>query len=253
MDLIRRYLTVMMFLFLYVPFMFGVAEGAGLGNNDIKVSYISKRHGNFNVKKFKLNHPINISQKEIVNHLVSLRYKKTIMGSKEEGVFFPAEIKKLAPLFVKAFASVNHKKIIHIELKSKTGTTVGDVFSFRNYLNWRFESIHGETYFQKNDARAWNIFAWKLIPQKGQLYFKSSENKRLHKNWMVVKLYLPVSKTTDGSNRESSGLIESGNIDEKTNQELERKLRHLKHIYDQGLIEEEEYKVQQKYLFEKLF
>ena len=154
---------------------------------------------------------------------------------------------------MKAFTGVNHKKIIHIELKSKTGTTVGDVFSFGNYLNWRFESIHGETYFQKNDARAWNIFAWKLIPQEGQLYFKSSENKRLHKNWMVVKLHLPVSKTTDGSYRESSGLIESGNLDEKMNQELERKLRHLKHIYDQGLIEEEEYKVQQKNLFEKLF
>ena len=38
MNLIRRYLIVMMFLFFYVPFMFGVAEGASLGNNDIKVS-----------------------------------------------------------------------------------------------------------------------------------------------------------------------------------------------------------------------
>ena len=48
-------------------------------------------------------------------------------------------------------------------------------------------------------------------------------------------------------------LLESGNSDKKMNQELERKLRHLKHLYDQELIEEEEYKVQQKNLFEKLF
>ena len=45
MNLIHRYLIVTMFLFFYVPFMFRVTEGAGLGNNDIKVSYISKRHG----------------------------------------------------------------------------------------------------------------------------------------------------------------------------------------------------------------
>ena len=37
MDLIRRYLKVMMLLLFFVPFVFGVAEGADLGKNDIKV------------------------------------------------------------------------------------------------------------------------------------------------------------------------------------------------------------------------
>ena len=222
-------------------------------NIKVRISYRPQLNEQLNVKKFKLNHPIKISESEIVNHLVSLRYKGSSIGNKETGVFFPEEIKKLAPILVKAFAGVDPRKIIHIELKSKTGTTVGDAFSFRSYLNWRFESIHGETFFQKNNARGWKIFAWELMPQKGQLYYKSSANKRIHKNWLVTKLRLPVSKTKDRAISEFSGTAESGNSDKKMNQELERKLRHLKHLYDQGLIEEEEYKVQQKNLFEKLF
>jgi len=194
MDLIRRYLKVMMFLLFFAPFIIGLVEGANLGKNDIKVSYISKLHGNFNVKKFRLNHPLKISHSEIINQLGSLRYKGTFLGNKEEPVFSKPEIKKLAPVLMKAFAGVNPDKIIHIELKSKGGITSGDIFSFKKYLNWRFDSIHGETFFQRNDVREWNVFAWKMIPQEGQLYFKSGaeKGKRIRKNWIVANLQLPV-------------------------------------------------------------
>ena len=70
---------------------------------------------------------------------------------------------------------------------------------------------------------------------------------------MVTKLRLPVSKEKDEAISELSGILEDGDSNKKINQELERKLRHLKHLYEQGLIEEKEYKVQQKNLFEKLF
>ena len=222
-------------------------------NIKVNISYKPKVYEQLNVKKFKLNHPIKISKREIINHLVSLRYKGSSFGNKEMGVFSPDEIKKLVPILIKAFAGVDSRKVIHIELKGKTGTTVGDAFSFKNYLSWRFESIHGETFFQKNNARGWSIFAWKLMPQKGQLYYKSSENKRIHKNWLVTKLYLPVSKAKEGEINEWTNIFEGDDSGKKMNQKLERKLRHLKRLYDQGLIEEEEYKVQQKKLFEKLF
>ena len=111
MDLIRRNLKVMIFFLFYVPFIFGIAEGAELGKNDIKVSYISKLHGNFNVKKFRLNHPIKISRAEIINQLVLLRFKGTFLGNKEEPVFSKPEIKKLAPVLMKAFAGVNPDKL----------------------------------------------------------------------------------------------------------------------------------------------
>ena len=175
------------------------------------------------------------------------------MGNKEVSVFFADEVRKLAPILVKAFAKVDSRKIIHIELKSKAGTTEADIFSFKNYINWRFDSIHGETFFQKNNARMYKVFAWELIPQNGQLYYKSTINKRLHKNWLVAKLNLPVSKTKDKALSGLSDLLEHGNSENQSNQELENKLKRLKQLYEQGLIDEEEYKTQQKKLFEKLF
>ena len=255
MFLVYRLFKPLLILALYILAVCIGIESAIAKTKNIKVSvsYKPKIHEQLNVKKFKLNHPIKISKRELVNHLISLRYKGSSMGNKEMGVFFPNEIKKLAPILVKAFAGVGSGKVVHIELKGKTGITVGDAFSFRNYLSWRFESIHGETFFQKNNARGWSIFAWVLIPQKGQLYYKSSENKRIHKNWLVTKLRLPVSKEKDEAISELSGILEDGDSNKKINQELERKLRHLKHLYEQGLIEEKEYKVQQKNLFEKLF
>ena len=51
----------------------------------------------------------------------------------------------------------------------------------------------------------------------------------------------------------SSDFIENVNSGKQMNPDLEVKLRQLKHLYEQGLIEEEEYKIQQKNLFEKLF
>ena len=241
-------------------FILAISEGvesvdAQVKSIKIRLSYRSKLDGNFNVKKFKLNHPLKISQKEIINHLVSLRYKGTFMGDKEEDVFSPTEIKKLAPILVKAFAGANPRKIIHIDLKSKTGTTVVDIFSFKNYLNWRFDLIQGETFFQKNNTRAWSIFAWKLMPQKGQLYFKSGADRgrRLNKNWVVAKLHLPVSDKKDEEKRGPSDLSKKSNTSNKLNQELDRKLKHLKHLHEEGLIEDEEYKAQQNKLFERLF
>ena len=257
MVLMYRSLKPTVYLLFFILAISGGVEivDAQVKSIKIRLSYKSKLDGNFNVKKFKLNHPLKISQKEIINHLVSLRYKGVSMGSKEISVFSPTEIKKLAPILVKAFAGVPSRKIIHVDLKSKTGTTVVDIFSFKNYLNWRFDSIQGETYFQKNNARVWSIFSWELMRQKGQRYFKSGadQGRRLNKNWIVAKLHLPVSADKEEKKRGPSNLSKKSNSKNKLNLELEKKLKHLKRLYEEGLIEEEEYKVQQNKLFERLF
>ena len=257
MVLMYRCLKPIVYLLFFILTLSGGVEivDAQVKNIKVRLSYKSKLDGNFNVKKFKLNHPLKISQKEIINHLVSLKYKGTSMGSKEKRVFSPTEIKKLAPILVKAFAGVPSRKIIHVDLKSKTGTTVVDIFSFKNYLNWRFDSIQGETYFQKNNARVWSIFSWELIRQKGQRYFKSGadQGRRLNKNWVVAKLHLPVLDKKDEKKKGPSDLSKKSNSSNKLNLELEKKLKHLKRLYEEGLIEEEEYKVQQNKLFERLF
>ncbi len=256
MDSIRRYLIVMMFLLFCVLFVFGVAESSDLGKDNIKValSYISKLHGNFNVKKIRLNHPLKISQAEIINQLVLLRYKGTFLGNKEEPIFSKPEIKKLAPIIVKAFASVTPDKIIHIELKSQGGITSGNIFSFREHLNWRFDSIRGEDFFQKNNVREWDIFAWKLIPQPGQLYFKSGaeEGKRIRKNWIVAKTQLPFPRQQNVEDGEPSEGFKINSSNGNFNPELEKKLEHLRYLHGRKLLDDEEYKIQQNKLFEEL-
>lgn len=252
MDLIHRYFKVMMLLLFFVPFIFEVAESAESGKKNIEVSlsYKLKLHGNFNVEKFKLNHPIKISHSEIISHLVSLRYKGAFLGNKEEPVFSKPEIKKLAPLLMKKFAEVNPDKIIHVELKRGGKVTSGDIFSFRKYLNWRFDSIHGEPFFQKNDVRRWSVYAWRLIPQKGQLYFKSGADrgKRLQRNWIVANLHLSVpEKSSENSvgNKTDSSINNFDPI-------LEKKLEHLKYLHDKKLLNDEEYENQQNRLLDDL-
>ena len=255
MVLVNLFFKTVLYLFCFTFVVSGGLENAIAKTKpiNIRVSFKPQLKEKLNVKKFKLNHPIKISKREIINHLVSLRYKETSMGNKGESVLFANEVRKLTPILVKAFAKVNPRKIIHVELKSKAGITEVDIFSFKNYINWRFDSIHGETFFQKNNARMYKVFAWELIPQKGQLFYKSTINKRLHKNWLVAKLNLPVSKTKDKALSALSDFLEYGDSEPESNQELENKLKRLKQLYEQGLIDEEEYKTQQKKLFEKLF
>jgi hypothetical protein len=174
-----------------------------LKKSKIKITLRSQFYENSNLTHLKLNHPIKISQAEIINHMVSLRFKGTFLGNKEEPVFSVSEIQSLAPILFKAFGGVGPKKIIRIQLKSVGGITSGDIFSFKKYLNWRFDSIRGETFLQENNVRGWNIFSWEMMPKNGQLYFKSGTDKRIQKNWIISKLKLPISGQGNMDNRRS--------------------------------------------------
>ena len=244
--------VVVIFIFLGFT-VFGIAEGAGPKINKVKITFRSPSHDNSNINYLKLNHPIKISQAEIVNHLVSLRYKGTFIGNKEESVFSVAEVQTLAPILFKAFAGVVPKKIIRIQLKSVGGTTSGDIFSFKKYLNWRFDSIRGETFLQKNNVRGWNIFSWEMMPKKGQLYFKSDGDKRIQKNWIISKLKLPIFGQKNIDNRGSVDAPQKKSSKNNINPKLEEKLEHLKYLFDKQLINEEEYKNQQKKILDELF
>ena len=48
-------------------------------------------------------------------------------------------------------------------------------------------------------------------------------------------------------------ILDAGSLNNKINPELEEKLEHLKYLHDKKLIGEEEYKTQQKKLFDELF
>ena len=235
------------------PSVFGVVEGAGSKKSKVKITLRSQFYENSNLTHLKLNHPIQISQAEIINHMVALRSKGTFLGNKEEPIFSVSEIQILAPILFRAFGGVGPEKIIRMQLKSVGGITSGDIFSFKKYLNWRFDSIRGETFLQKNNVRGWNIFSWEMMPKNGQLYFKSGTDKRIQKNWIISKLKLPISGQGNMDNRRSFDTLQKEPSKNNINPKLEEKLEHLKYLYDKELIGEEEYKNQQKKIFDELF
>ena len=248
-----NFLKVVVVFIFFSPSVFGVAEGAGSKKSKVKITLRSQFHENSNLTHLKLNHPIKISQAEIINHMVALRSKGTFLGNKEEPVFAVSEIQTLAPILFKAFGRVGPEKVIRIQLKSVGGITSGDIFSFKKYLNWRFDSIRGETFLQKNNVRGWNIFSWEMMPKKGQRYFKSGADKRIQKNWIISKLKLPISDRENMDNQRSIDTLQKEPSGNNINPKLEEKLEHLKYLYDKQLINEEEYKNQQKKIFDELF
>ena len=253
MVLNLNFLKVVVVFIFFSPAFFGVVEGAGSKKSIIKITFRSQFYENSNLTHLKLNHPIKISRAEIINHMVSLKSKGTFIGNKEEPVFSVSEIQTLAPILFKAFGGVSPEKIIRIQLKSVGGITSGDIFSFKKYLNWRFDSIRGETFLQKNNVRGWNIFSWEMMPKNGQLYFKSGTDKRIQKNWIISKLKLPISGQGNMDNRRSVDTLQKEPSENNINPKLEEKLEHLKYLYDKELINEEEYKNQQKKIFDELF
>jgi len=248
-----NFLKVVVVFIFFSPSVFGVAEGAGSKKSKVKIKLRSQFYENSNLTHLKLNHPIKISRAEIINHMVSLKYKGTFIGNKEEPVFSVSEIQTLAPILFRAFGGVGPEKIIRMQLKSVGGITSGDIFSFKKYLNWRFDSIRGETFLQKNNVRGWNIFSWEMIPKNGQLYFKPGIDKRIQKNWIISKLKLPISDQGNEDNRRSFDTLQKEPSENNINPKLEEKLEHLKYLYDKELINEEEYKNQQKKIFDELF
>ncbi|SVC38257.1 uncharacterized protein METZ01_LOCUS291111, partial [marine metagenome] len=106
----RRFLNITVLLLFFGCTVFEVPESEGSQKDSIRVSFRSQLHRNSDFKNFKLNHPIKISYEEAVNHLVSLRYKEIFLGSKEESIFPLREVKKIAPVLVRAFAAVGPGK-----------------------------------------------------------------------------------------------------------------------------------------------
>ena len=246
----RRLFKLLIFLIIASTPIFETIASADSEKINVKITFRSQFHEESNIDKLKLNHPIKISHAEITNHLVSMKYKSTFLGSKEEQVFLLPEIQKLAPILVKAFARVATDRTIRFNLQSKGGLTSGDIFSFKKYINWRFDSIRGEAFFKRNNVRDANIFSWNLMPNNSQRYFKTRDDRRIQKNWVVSSLKLPISHASEGG---SSVASDKGSSAIKVNPKLEAKLEHLKYLYGKNLIDDEEYKAQQKKLFDELF
>ena len=206
------------------------------------------------IKELLLEHPIKISAEQTTNHLLSLHYEELSLLGKKKYVFSSNDILKIVPLITKALNRMRDNKILHYEVETPKGATIGTVFRAKNKINWKFEAINGSNFLNNSFHNGGS--SWALFPKNGQRFHKKSsvlgnENK---KNWIVSNLDLQVQskrglksglikkiqkKSSDpkGPNEKSSTRMLTSDKGE-----FEKRLEFLKELRQKKLINDEEYK-----------
>ena len=225
------------------------------GNHTVNiVDKIAK--GNYFSKK-KLDQPHIFTESEIFNKLVSLKYKKIALFSKEKKVFNRELANEISPLFTSAFNKASRKDIVEFKIKAPNGRISGSVYIFRSKINWIFDMIGGASY-EKRDSRDY-LDSWKLLLLKGQKYHGEKDffGTQVAKNWIIY----PVDKTWPDEKAKYNADMDNFKIPTDHNptetmpdqKEIEEQFRRLKNLNKKGLISEEEYKTRKKALLEKYF
>ena len=227
------------------------------------LTYHSQSDVEFDGDKLKLQHPVNVSEAMVRNHMVSLYFEEMTLLGKEKPVFIAQDIEKISPWLTKALNRANPNNIVYFEVKTAKGVTAVEVFGNNDKLHWRFFMIGGVD-FKKNLLAGWGN-TWRLVPKEGQSYYRVDKllGKKTWENWILVDLDLPeagINKSTRATSavskkqgKESSDLVEEPKATHKNqkNPDLEDKLRFLKQLQEKGLIDEDEYKRKRKALVDE--
>ena len=220
----------------------------------LTITYRSQLSFSPEIKELHLEHPIKISAEQTTNHLLSLHYEELTLLGRKKYVFSPNDILKIVPLITKALNRMRDNKILHYEVETPKGATIGTIFRAKNKINWRFETINGSNFLNTGMHNGGST--WALFPKNGQHFHKEStvlgnENK---KNWIISNLDLQVqskrglksgllkkiqkkSSGSKGPNQKLSTIIPTS---EKG--EFEKRLQFLKKLRQKQLIDDEEYK-----------
>ena len=221
------------------------------------------------ISQIKLNHPLNISENIVRNHLLSLRYKELTLIGKEKSIYSPKEVERIAPVLTKALNRVPRNKVLYHQFNGDHGKVAGEIFYSAKRINWRFHTIAGMDFtnarFRKAIGRKGQSSFWKLIPLRGQILHRS-KNLGLSikwENWILAKLKLPKVKVQPGvGTKNSKSLVNKSRNHRSDPQnaqrrnlshpEMEKKLKFLKSLRNQNLIGKEEYDLKRKQLLDQL-
>lgn len=221
---------------------------------DLTLSYMDKSRVGSHINEMTLQHPLALSEQEVLHHLVSLRYEGNSLLSKRKPVFKKDDLQKIRHLFKRALHSVSPHHVVSFELDSKGGTTSGIVFASNGYLHWRFQEIRGVPYpLSSNQVTRYGT-AWRLIPQQGQRLYstKTLLGRKKWTNWIVAKLKLPGKPPTlKKSGAEIRPQETPQNSSHGTPEALEEKLSFLKRLHEKNLIDDQEYRQKRKDLLDQ--
>lgn len=243
------------------------SAGKTLTMKDFTLTYTDKAQAGREVSKLVLQHPLSISERQMVFHMVALSYENYSLLGKAGPIFTKEDIKKTKHLLTKALNKAHPKNIIGFEVESEEGTTQGQLFASGGNLHWRFFEIQGVKHSRTRNQIARYGTAWRIMPKKGQKFHVTDKflGAKQWTNWIEAKIDLPapgnLKMARPGKQRTQSGAAASTSpssprvfpktIAPKNKTDLKEKLKFLKHLYENQLINKQEYEQKRKDLLDQ--
>ena len=244
------------------------SAGKKLTAKDLTLTYIDKAQAGAEIKELTLQHPLSITERQMVYHMVALTYENYALLGKARPVFTKDDINNAKRLLTKALSKAHSQNIIGFEVESEEGTTKGELFASEGKLHWRFFEIRGVKHsLTRNELERYGT-AWRMVPKKGQKFHVTEKllGSKQWTNWINAKINLPAPSNLkvapkNKNNRNSSATQSksptsqsSGPIPiapQKSTTELEEKLKFLKHLYNNQLIDKREFEQKRKDLLDQ--
>jgi len=236
------------------------SAGKKLSAQDLTLSYTDKAQAGAEIGKLTLRHPLTISERQMVNHLLALRYEGLSLLSEPGPVFTQEDINKIKRLMTKALNHANPQNIIGFEVESEEGTTKGELFAANDKLHWRFFEIRGVKHSLTRNQMTRYGTAWRMIPGKGHKPHVTDQSLG-HKqwtNWIEAEINLPAPANLKiagpKKDRAAPGTQPSlphTAAPKKDPAELEEKLKFLKHLHENQLIDQQEFEKKRKDLLDQ--
>lgn len=242
------------------------SAGKTLTTEDFTLTYIDKAQAGSEINELVLQHPLSISERQMVFHMVALSYEYNSLLGKTVPVFTKGDIQKSKHLLTKALNKAHSQNIVRFEVESEGGTTEVELFASGGKLHWRFFKIQGVKHSLTRNQMTRYGTAWRMVLKKGQKFHatKTLFGAKQSTNWIEAKIDLPapenLKKARPESDSRNSGAVQSPApqtsspttaAPEKNTASLEEKLKLLKHLHEKQLINPQEYEKRQKDLLDQ--
>ena len=227
------------------------SAGKTLTTENFTLTYTDKAQAGTKIDELTLQHPLPITERQMVFHMVALTYENLSLLGEAGPVFTKDDIKKTKRLLTKALNKAHPKNIIGFKVESEDGTTQGELFASRGNLHWRFFEIRGVKYSLTRNPMAQRGTAWRMVPKKGQKFHVTDEllSTKQWTNWIEAKINLPAPANLKIAPAQPNPL--KATVPEKTPADLEEKLKFLKHLYENQLIDKREFEQKRKDLLDQ--
>ena len=228
------------------------SAGKKLATEDLTLTYIDNAQAGAEIQELILQHPLPITERQMVIHMVALTYENYSLLGEAGPVFTKDDINKAKRLLTKALNKAHSQNIIGFEVESETGTTKGELFASQGNLHWRFTEIQGVKYSLTRNQMARYGTAWRMVPKKGQKFHLTDKllGAKQWTNWLEAKINLPAPSNLKVSRPKKKSSAKA-TVPKNNPSELEEKLKFLKYLHENQLIDKREYEQKRKDLLDQ--